>query len=95
MSLKLALEGLCIGLLGMGAIIWHILKIISCIMISALISTHLGLVNYNWWFGLIIIVTLLLKIVFWGSDSITYQELVDNYDEKVINEEVLENDYDW
>lgn len=83
MSLKLALEG--IGLVGLGifTILWHVIKLISCIMIAGLISLKLGLTSYFWWFGTIIIFTILTKIVFYGNNTSSYKELVDNYNEKI------------
>ena len=51
-------------------------------MIACLISFKIGLTSYYWWFGTVLIISVLSKIVFYGNDASSYEELVENYKTK-------------
>lgn len=82
-SIGLALEGLGILGLTLFSLIWYLIKIISIIMITGLISTRLGLSGYYWWYSYILIFCVLMRIIFYGNKDTTLNGMMKNYSEKV------------
>ena len=98
MSFRNLFEGIGLLVVGFGSIVWYIIKLISCIMVSYFIINMinlrlgLGLTNWYWWATIVVIVSILSKIVFLNNYNANtkYGELVNNYEEKCKEEQELD-----
>ena len=76
------LIGIWLISIGIFIIIWYICLLISCILISGLISVRLfHLTGLYWWCSSIIIFALLCKLVYTKNIKEDYDKLVSEYTE--------------
>lgn len=90
-GLRILLEGIGILLLGYLVILWQIIVMVSCVIVAVLISNQLGLSGIYWWAVTVIVFTILNKILYYKNDSSNlYEDIVENYKEKYVEEELTE-----